>query len=69
MNKYQPPVSQLLTVGEVQGYGKWQDYRALGFTAADVPALLQMATDDEVKPRDYSSTAWSSIWLAVRTPS
>jgi hypothetical protein len=42
---YQPPVKQLLLLGEPR-HGEKRDYAALGISAGDVPALINLATDE-----------------------
>jgi SEC-C motif/Protein of unknown function (DUF1186) len=44
---YQPPVKQLLWLGEAQ-HGKKRNYVALGLSRHDVPALIRMATDEQL---------------------
>ena len=50
---YQPPVKQLLTLGEPRR-GEKRDYTALGISAGDVPTLINMATDEALNrgPQD-----------------
>lgn len=46
---YAPPVNQLLTLGEKPArLTPWLDYRALGLGPADIPALIHMATNDDL---------------------
>jgi len=48
MMDYEPPVSQLLTLGGPKtlfGLGKGSDYAEFGFRAEHVPVLVRMITD------------------------
>jgi len=64
---YHPPVKQLLSLGELRR-GETLDYSALGFSTADAPALIRMATDEALNggPRE-SAVVWSPVhaWRAL----
>ena len=45
---YAPPVSKLLTMGDVRKQSEWADYRALGLANEHVPELTRMALDEEL---------------------
>ena len=64
---YHPPVRQLLSLGELQRDGKL-DYAALGLSHNDVPALIRMATDDQLHHGPQNSpVVWSPVhaWRAL----
>lgn len=64
---YHPPVSQLLSLGQIRG-GEKRDYAALGLSRNDVPALIRMATDYQLHDGPQGSpVVWSSIhaWRAL----
>lgn len=62
MATYHPPVNQLLTLGDVRSTRNWPNYLALGLTAADVPALLEMATDEDL---DWADSDSLEVWAPV----
>lgn len=45
-SEYPPPVSKLLTSGDVGDAREWQDYRTLGLGPEHAPDLIRMATDE-----------------------
>ena len=50
VSDYQPPVSNLLTIGRPKQIGRnqWFDYvEAYGFTEDHVPDLIRMASDED----------------------
>lgn len=64
---YRPPVSQLLSLGEVQREEK-RDYVALGLSMNDVPALIRMATDYQLHGGPQGSpVVWAPVhaWRAL----
>jgi hypothetical protein len=60
---YAAPVDRLLPMGErAARQGEWPDYLQLGLTAADVPELIRLATDEELHLRTGS---WCAIcWIS-----
>jgi hypothetical protein len=64
---YPPPLAQLLSLGE-PSYRKWRDYAALGFGQEHVPALIRMATDEELhEARAEGGEVWAPVhaWRAL----
>jgi SEC-C motif/Protein of unknown function (DUF1186) len=58
---YLPPVEQLLALGK-PAFDQRPDYAALGLARGDVPALIRMATDDQL----YGGTADSlAVWAPI----
>ncbi len=67
LTDYTPPVSQLLSLGDVRGKGKI-DYLALGLGPDHVPELGRMALDKDLWWADSESVeVWSAIhaWRAL----
>jgi HEAT repeat protein len=65
---YQPPVSELLKLGDVRGTVKWHDYLALGLGPEAVPELIRMAGDAALHEADGESTeVWAPVhaWRAL----
>lgn len=64
---YHPPVKQLLQLGEAH-LEQQPDYVALGLSLSDVPALIRLATDEQLHdgPQD-SPVVWSPVhaWRAL----
>ncbi len=60
---YQPPVSQLLSLGEDAARGaEWFDYLSLGFTEADASELIRMVFDENLSWEKVESPAgWAPI--------
>jgi len=63
---YQPPVDALLTVGRkyvhMQGRKHWHNYiETFGFTDADVPELIRMATDLDLNLEASSTEVWAPL--------
>ena len=52
----------LFKLGEPVDHRDWPDYLAHGFTPADVPALVALATDPELHNADQDS---SDVWVPV----
>jgi hypothetical protein len=64
---YTPPVTQLLTLGDVRGQPH-RDYLALGLNAVHIPDLIRMAQDDDLHWADSDSAeVWAPIhaWRAL----
>lgn len=62
---YQPPVDQLLTLGEPEGLvnsDKWLDYLAYGLTQEHIPELIRMAADEELNQADQESL---EVWAPI----
>ena len=59
---YAPPVSKLLTLGDVRGESAWLDYQALGLGPEHIPELIRMALDEELHWGDSSS---DEIWAPI----
>ena len=66
---YDPPVSALLTQGDVRfQQGGWPDYVATyGFDASHVPELIRMATDPELNSQADEPEIWAPVhaWRAL----
>jgi hypothetical protein len=70
LNKYQPPIDQLLTYGEahLSKPEDWPDYRQLGIGPEHIPELIRMATDEELNLGDSESLeVWAPMhaWRAL----
>jgi len=59
---YEPPLDELLTLGEVNLQGKWNDYAQLGVCEEHIPELVRMATDRKLHRADSES---SQVWAPV----
>ncbi len=60
---YQPPVSQLLTVGDARQFYNWPDYPATyGLTLAHVPDLIRMMQDEDLNWADSDS---DEVWAPI----
>lgn len=68
-NAYPAPVDRLLTCGASRNLSNnWPDYLELGLTSAHIPALIRMATDDDLHWADQDSQAvWAPMhaWRAL----
>jgi hypothetical protein len=66
-NVYPFPVNQLLSLGQPKSQ-EWLDYRALGISEANIPALIRMISDDDLHfaPTD-SPLVWAPLhaWRAL----
>ena len=62
--RYQPPVESLLTYGESERItpDEWPDYRELGIGAAQIPELIQMATDEAF---NMAAAESAEVWAPV----
>lgn len=62
--EYNPPVDQLLTLGETRllDQDKWTDYLALGIGSQDIPELIRMATDEELNNASSDSL---EVWAPI----
>ncbi len=64
---YQPPVDQLLTLGEAAAvsHDEWPDYLALGIGTQDIPELFRMVNDESLNelydPDNERPEDWASI--------
>ena len=67
--RYDPPVSALLTRGEVRfEQSGWPDYAAAyGFDTTHVPELIRMATDPELNSLAHDPEVWAPVhaWRAL----
>lgn len=66
----QPPMERLLTYGESHRItpDEWPDYRELGMGPEQIPALIRMATDEELNLAAAESTeVWAPLhaWRAL----
>jgi hypothetical protein len=65
---YQPPVSQLLSLGDPRHQLRQVDYLALGLSEAHVPELIRMLQDEDLNWADSESDeVWASLhaWRAL----
>jgi Protein of unknown function (DUF1186) len=70
MGSYEPPVDQLLKIGDLRIRKEWHDYRALGIGPENVPDLIRMAVDEDLNnAASESAEAWGFIhaWRALGT--
>ncbi len=68
--RYQPPVERLLSYGESGRITpeEWPDYREMGIGPAQIPELIQMATDEELNVAAAESPeVWAPLhaWRAL----
>src|SRR5262249_22490558 len=61
---YSPPVDQLLSYGEVEHSSRedWPDYQQLGLGPEQIPDLIRMATDQELRWADSES---QEVWAPL----
>lgn len=70
-NSHANPVTQLLTLGEPKATRElaWSDYRELGIGPAHVPALIEIATDQDLLclPDERDPHGWAPVhaWRAL----
>jgi hypothetical protein len=70
---YQPPVDQLLRLGDPRpvteaSVAPWRDYRALGLSEVDVPELIRLVSDENLHsapPDDDAAWAPLHAWRAL----
>ena len=74
INSYTPPVDQLLTYGDAHQHGghpqDWPQYLELGIGSEQIPDLIRMATDEELRWADSESLeVWAPIhaWRTLGT--
>ncbi|MBD1856988.1 MULTISPECIES: hypothetical protein [Leptolyngbya] len=69
MKNYSGAVAQLLTLGSDLPIAStdWADYAARGITSADIPSLIEMATDAELYTLDEYTEGWATVhaWRAL----
>ena len=70
MGAYGPPVDQLLKLGDVDEApdGQWLDYAGMGIGPEEIPDLIRMADDPELKAADYEdprSLAFFHAWRVL----
>jgi hypothetical protein len=58
----------LLELGEADRSGVWPDYLQYGFTATDIPALLDLVADQAFDQMDSESTEVRAPLHAWRAP-
>ncbi|MCX7383596.1 MAG: SEC-C metal-binding domain-containing protein [Alphaproteobacteria bacterium] len=68
--RYTPPVSQLLAIGDdkVADHHSWRDYAGeYGFSSADIPELIQLATDWDAGTGENDPAVWAQMhaWRAL----
>lgn len=66
--QYEPPVDQLLELGESWvGPDRWPDYPAMGLRPEDVPELIRLATDSQVVQSTSDLPMWGPVhaWRAL----
>lgn len=64
ITSYSPPANQLLTYGECDNISPmdWPNYLKLGISAAQIPELIRMATDEELyQVNPNSAEFWAPI--------
>lgn len=49
LNTYREPVSKILSIGRPDSDDKWKDYLALGITEFDIPELIRLMQDKEMR--------------------
>ncbi len=67
-NTYPPPIDKLLAYGDARNFRDWPDYLQLGLGPEHVPALIRVATDDDLLWADSDSLeVWAPIhaWRAL----
>ncbi|MEW6406286.1 MAG: hypothetical protein AB1649_31255 [Chloroflexota bacterium] len=65
-HNYTDPVAKLLTLGRPDGWQGWLDYQKMGITRADIPELIRLLEDKELRwmerptdlPEDGDLTEW-----------
>lgn len=65
---YQPPLDQLLSLGQPKGYASALDYASLGIGADHIPELLRMVSDEGLhNASGTSSLVWAPLhaWRAL----
>jgi len=70
ISDYSEPVAHLLTQGEClrRDVQSWLDYQSLGIRNADIPSLIQMATDHDLyELESEASEGWAPVhaWRAL----
>ena len=55
-------IQSLLCLGEYDQHGDWPDYLQYGFTKADIPALLDLVTDEAFDQADNKS---NEVWAPL----
>ena len=61
MTDYQPPVSELLTIGETSSANRWTDYQQFGIAVQHIPELLQMMCDTQLSYNSHGTSAWGPV--------
>lgn len=61
-SSYEPPVDQLLRIGEFSRSAPRADYKALGLASEHIPELIRMAVDEAL---DQAVSDSSQVWAPV----
>jgi hypothetical protein len=67
-NRYNSPIKELLSIGDIRGSSTWLDYSSYGITSKDIPELIKMATDEKLNFASSNSTyVWAPLhaWRAL----
>ncbi len=59
---YTPPVATLLTLGDCRKRVTWLDYLAYGLTSSDVPELIRLTLDEDLRWADSDS---DEVWAGI----
>ena len=59
---YDPPVNQLLTIGEPGQFSGWPDYLEYGFTEQHIPELIRMVKDPDLNGADSEA---AKVWAPL----
>ncbi|MBN2007313.1 MAG: DUF1186 domain-containing protein [Anaerolineae bacterium] len=65
---YPEAVAHLLTLGEIEWNADWADYVALGIEPEHIPALIQLAVDEDLYTDDWDlPEPWATVhaWRAL----
>lgn len=65
---YPEAVSHLLTLGEIKWNAEWADYAALGIEPEHIPALIELAVDEDLYTDDWDlPEPWATVhaWRAL----
>lgn len=61
---YAPAVGRLLTLGEIEPFAAWRDYRGLGIGPEHAPDLARLATDLSLAAEEPDTEA-PEIWVPI----
>ncbi len=65
---YPEAVAHLLTLGEIEWHADWADYAALGIGPEHIPALIELAVDEDLYTDDWDfPEPWATVhaWRAL----